>query len=989
MNKISSFCKSNKPFVAMAVAFVLLGSIFNKDLNRISNQMGLVLSIGTDRGTVGSLTLAYAYQPYPSLSDSGFYLENKAGTGGYNSAIAGIKGSMDSISKDIKDMFVYYYKNGCATSTTTACSDKTTSILNALYTYSTYSTEYNKLSYESTHGSTPITTDVDWAGIAGSSVIDMLKITTSTSSDAFLNQIASKTSQKTTAAITAGSFAYVPPTSIEALTSLTSLLKAKSAIFSVVAAVSTTPWVARGPAKNWVSITSSSDGTKLATVVQGGYIYTSTDSGTTWTATNATANRNWSGITSSADGTKLVATMYGGKIYTSTDSGLTWTARGVENSWSAVTSSSDGTKLIATANTGRIYKSTDSGITWVVTRANMANWYSVASSADGTKLAATTDGGQIYTSIDGGVSWTARASNRKWRGITSDSTGTKLAAVVSYSGQIYTSTDSGVSWTARDSARSWQSIASSADGTKLAAVVVGGQVYTSTNGGVSWTANDSARFWISIASDSTGTKLVGAVYGGNIYTQPAPTVTTISPLTPTTPYTYVFGVNVGGRSDFNIYSNSIIQTATTLPSNFVGPLQTGTTAPVDTVALSAALDKKYTVAPRSVAEADAKATLLKAVSASVGGEAMIYANMQAALESDERRNALIPVDNSSIKVGICSYTPIDYIFHELDTGNMTEEERAYAIAPYYTPSGCNGGVGTTDDGQLVNEVPAGAPAGYIFGGYGFYVETKVAWSMQKYHTTPIVCSGSLPNLPLPMDIGNFNTPASPLDIVQEKLQILAKNNLPDGVIGISKKPVGESGVMVIQFNNGKIVTVWNAGVDGKIGPPTYEQAIKFSEEIEANTNWLVKPKKAYHFHTHDINSIFSAFGQGGISSASSGAFPPSLADFQLNVYYRNQFANMSLPVITRVISPSGIGYEYSVPYGSDIFNRISNLSGEPNNFTSPDLFEMNHAYTIGLHCSTIENKRTKSIVQDYLSGEANSFFVDQKIGLNISRFKVR
>ncbi len=37
--------------------------------------------------------------------------------------------------------------------------------------------------------------------------------------------------------------------------------------------------------------------------------------------------RNWIGVASSSDGTKLVAAAYGGQIYTSTDSGETWTPR--------------------------------------------------------------------------------------------------------------------------------------------------------------------------------------------------------------------------------------------------------------------------------------------------------------------------------------------------------------------------------------------------------------------------------------------------------------------------------------------------------------------------------------------------------------------------------------------------------------------------------------------------------------------------------------
>merc|ERR1711966_316455 len=71
---------------------------------------------------------------------------------------------------------------------------------------------------------------------------------------------------------------------------------------------------------------SSSDGTKLAAVVNYGNIWTSTDSGATWTEITSTGDaKYWYAITSSGDGTKLAATVDDGNIWTSTDSGATWT----------------------------------------------------------------------------------------------------------------------------------------------------------------------------------------------------------------------------------------------------------------------------------------------------------------------------------------------------------------------------------------------------------------------------------------------------------------------------------------------------------------------------------------------------------------------------------------------------------------------------------------------------------------------------------------
>lgn len=77
----------------------------------------------------------------------------------------------------------------------------------------------------------------------------------------------------------------------------------------------------------------------------------------TWVARNAGV-KQWGSVASSADGTKLVAVVSTGQggpgnfapIYVSTDSGVTWTPRENARNWSAVASSIDGTKLVAVGN---------------------------------------------------------------------------------------------------------------------------------------------------------------------------------------------------------------------------------------------------------------------------------------------------------------------------------------------------------------------------------------------------------------------------------------------------------------------------------------------------------------------------------------------------------------------------------------------------------------------------------------------------------------
>ncbi len=285
--------------------------------------------------------------------------------------------------------------------------------------------------------------------------------------------------------------------------------------------IASTSWTARESVQTWHDVATSADGTRLVALVNGGQLYTSTDSGVTWTPRESI--RNWFAVTSSADGTRLAAVVNAGLIYTSTDSGVNWTPRESVRSWRDIGSSADGTRLVAIVISGRIHTSTNSGVTWTEQLGSpTANWRGVTSSADGTRLAAVVQGGQIYTSTDSGVTWTARETARTWFSIASSADGTRLVAVVN-SGFIYTSTDSGASWTARETgaSRNYWDVASSADGTRLITVEGGasGRIYVSIDSGATWTAQDIGRNWIATASSAGGGRLIAVVYSGQIYTQ--------------------------------------------------------------------------------------------------------------------------------------------------------------------------------------------------------------------------------------------------------------------------------------------------------------------------------------------------------------------------------------------------------------------------------------------------------------------------------------
>ena len=209
----------------------------------------------------------------------------------------------------------------------------------------------------------------------------------------------------------------------------------------------------------WTSVALSADGTKAVAVVGNswslghstGGIYTSTNSGMTWSQTTAPIEP-WTSVASSADGTILAATGYGSSmaipVYISTNSGLTWmpAASPANVTGNAVACSADGHKIImggydvTSASEGQIYTSTDLGNTWVSNNVSGGvPWYGVASSADGTRLIACSDpNSYVVTSTNSGTTWISNSlPDLEWTGVAASADGAKLAA--SYGDRYYPS----------------------------------------------------------------------------------------------------------------------------------------------------------------------------------------------------------------------------------------------------------------------------------------------------------------------------------------------------------------------------------------------------------------------------------------------------------------------------------------------------------------------------------------------------------------------
>ncbi|MGC2238852.1 MAG: hypothetical protein WA584_22040 [Pyrinomonadaceae bacterium] len=284
-----------------------------------------------------------------------------------------------------------------------------------------------------------------------------------------------------------------------------------------------TVWTPHEFNRQWTAVASSENGSKLVAAVGiNGFIYTSNDYGVTWTQIPNTLGQ-WSALASSADGTKLAAAENQGRIWTSIDSGATWTPRETSRKWFSIASSTDGTKLAAVAYDAQIYTSTDSGVTWTPRETNR-KWTTIASSADGTKLAAGADLlSPIYTSTDSGLTWSPNSGFTWMVSIASSYDGTKLVSAGAKGFNLYTSTDSGLNWVTRDSQRYWQRVSSSADGTTLAATATGStgspdRIYISTNSGVTWVPKDFPRSWGAVALSANANRAIAVVPGGQIYT---------------------------------------------------------------------------------------------------------------------------------------------------------------------------------------------------------------------------------------------------------------------------------------------------------------------------------------------------------------------------------------------------------------------------------------------------------------------------------------
>ncbi|CAE7713940.1 unnamed protein product [Symbiodinium sp. CCMP2592] len=249
----------------------------------------------------------------------------------------------------------------------------------------------------------------------------------------------------------------------------------------------------------------SADGTKMVAGTNVN-LYTSTDSGATWTQSTEPGTGNWQGLAMSADGSKISAAPSSPTFWISDNGSENW--RNISyssSSWTATAMSDDGS-VIVVASSSEILTSTDGGLNWTKhTAGQYVSYRSVASTANGSYLAAVAPNTQVF----GGI-FLSTANWETQHQAPNDGNGIRdialsadgmIQIVAVESAPPWVSFDMGASWTEFTLAgrnqydTQWlygcNAVALSADGSKMFACC------TSTSNGLeyAWLSGDGGTTW--------------------------------------------------------------------------------------------------------------------------------------------------------------------------------------------------------------------------------------------------------------------------------------------------------------------------------------------------------------------------------------------------------------------------------------------------------------------------------------------------------------
>lgn len=324
-------------------------------------------------------------------------------------------------------------------------------------------------------------------------------------------------------------------------------------------------------------------------------IQRSTDYGSSWSANLATGSGAYF-FAISIDGSKIFAAgNEGGFNYSSSDSGATWVSRtpGVSTMYRPCMSD-NGLNVMIMPWGSAPKLTTDAGATWAdVTGLGSGYWITCAMSQTGTYRYALLNSSSTYrVSSDEGVNWNSVAlPTSTWKDIAVSNSG-QIVYLAGGNNRIYKSTDFGqtFSWVNQTTTMSSAGyIATSGDGQTVVVFDANSTIKVSADGATTWQAETSlgSKYWYAGDVSDDGTKIVApvATNGNYIYKNGFVQATQIS-------------LTSGGNSVLTYRTQSTI----TATSNFAGRVtfyanrkKIGTCVSVPTVSLVATCKYKPTI----------------------------------------------------------------------------------------------------------------------------------------------------------------------------------------------------------------------------------------------------------------------------------------------------------------------------------------------------------------------------------------------------------
>ena len=297
------------------------------------------------------------------------------------------------------------------------------------------------------------------------------------------------------------------------------------------------------------AVATSDDGTIIYSVGTTG-VYYSIDSGASWSKrdTGITYTSFWD-VSTSSDGSIVALVQNGGWMWVSRDFGATWEQRtniqafcwagGMGDSgrgqWLNISMSATGQYIVAT-ECGKLFRSADYGATF--TQSNIGT-YTGSQSDQNPKISISSDGqriiipnsylNKVYLSLNSGASFTSITAlpDFPWSTASVSGDGRTMIAAPRLS-DPWVSSDSGATWQVSPMDldfryKDWGASSISDDGTYVALTRYGYKIITSDSGGRGWEIrpNSAAATWTGITSTSDGRVMYAAMhtgYGAGVYT---------------------------------------------------------------------------------------------------------------------------------------------------------------------------------------------------------------------------------------------------------------------------------------------------------------------------------------------------------------------------------------------------------------------------------------------------------------------------------------